>query len=86
MILRWALAVTSMLISLTLAEFFVRALYPAPFLGLSYVPPQKTFFEYDERPGWRGRPGAEGHYSATGAAQLASHLLKSIASLGGVQP
>jgi hypothetical protein len=61
---RWALALASTLISLLLVEGFIRVFLPAPHFGSVYVPPQKTFFAFDDRLGWRGRPNATGSFSS----------------------
>jgi len=59
-----ALLVISALLGLGICETYFRLFAPCRLYGVQYQSPQIHFFTYDDRLGWRGRPGAEGPFGS----------------------
>ncbi len=49
--------------TLFVAEIAIRAVYPMPWAGYMYLPPQQHLFQYDSEIGWVGRKNASGDFA-----------------------
>jgi hypothetical protein len=62
--LNLGLLLVSLAAGLGIGEAYFRFLAPCRLYGVQYQSPQIHFFTYDERLGWRGRPGAQGPFGS----------------------
>ncbi|MAG33859.1 MAG: hypothetical protein CL908_23505 [Deltaproteobacteria bacterium] len=77
---RLGLVLGGVFLALLAAEVLVRLLRPCAVHGAPQEAPQKAIYQYDERLGWRGRPGGSGVFASYGFAvrvQLDQHGYRS---------
>lgn len=56
-------------------ELALRLVYPLPWRGFVYTPPQQQLFQYDQELGWVGRPGTSAQFASTDFSVIVSNDL-----------